>query len=359
MATHKRAETLMDSVCEDMEEKPEPYFSFGIIADIQYADIDNGYNFMKTRMRYYRNSLTLLKEAVQEWDSESTKPKFILQLGDIIDGFNVPQKTSDTSLAIILAEMEKLKIPFHHIWGNHEFYNFKRKYLMESKLNSKPLEDEIGQLTINEDTSETRSDQESFYGYHFSPYPGFRFLLIDCYDLSVIGRDTMSIKYGMSLKLLKEKNPNEDLNSPRGLEEEQFVQFNGGVSGAQLNWINSVLASSDEQDEKVVVIGHLPIHLDSTDAICLAWNYKEILSALQSHPCVIGYFAGHDHDGGYSVDASGIHHITFKGVIETPPENQAFGTMYMYEDKMVLKGRGLVLSKTLHYRNGRKEEPVH
>ncbi|CAH2292014.1 manganese-dependent ADP-ribose CDP-alcohol diphosphatase isoform X1 [Pelobates cultripes] len=320
MATHKRAETLMDSVCEDMEEKPEPYFSFGIIADIQYADIDNGYNFMKTRMRYYRNSLTLLKEAVQEWDSESTKPKFILQLGDIIDGFNVPQKTSDTSLAIILAEMEKLKIPFHHIWGNHEFYNFKRKYLMESKLNSKPLEDEIGQLTINEDTSETRSDQESFYGYHFSPYPGFRFLLIDCYDLSVIGRDTMSIKYGMSLKLLKEKNPNEDLNSPRG---------------------------------------HLPIHLDSTDAICLAWNYKEILSALQSHPCVIGYFAGHDHDGGYSVDASGIHHITFKGVIETPPENQAFGTMYMYEDKMVLKGRGLVLSKTLHYRNGRKEEPVH
>ncbi|KAM8945704.1 manganese-dependent ADP-ribose/CDP-alcohol diphosphatase-like [Pelodytes ibericus] len=337
-----------------MDETSEAYFSFGIIADIQYADIDNGYNFMKTRMRYYRNSLTLLKDAVQEWDREIKKPKFILQLGDIIDGFNVPHKMTDESLAKVLTEMEKLNIPFHHIWGNHEFYNFSRKCLFASKLNSKPLESEMDQLTINQESRENGTDQESFYGYHFSPFPKFRFLLIDCYDLSVIGRDPESILYGKSLKLLKEKNPNEDMNSPKGIEEQQFVQFNGGVSSTQLNWINSILASSDEKEEKVVVVGHLPIHPDSTDAICLAWNYKKILSVLHAHPCVVGYFAGHDHDGGYCVDACGIHHITFKGVIETPPENQAFGTMYMYRDKMVLKGRSLVLSRTLNYRNSKK-----
>uniref|UniRef100_A0A8C5WJV2 Manganese-dependent ADP-ribose/CDP-alcohol diphosphatase n=1 Tax=Leptobrachium leishanense TaxID=445787 RepID=A0A8C5WJV2_9ANUR len=348
----------LDLGCVEMDDTTEPYFSFGIIADIQYADIDDGYNFLKTRMRYYRNSLSLVKDAVQEWNAESVKPKFVLQLGDIIDGFNVPQKTSDASLDKILTELEKLKIPLHHIWGNHEFYNFQREYLMESKLNSKPIEDEMGQLSLNED-SECPSGHESFYVYHFSPFPKFRFLLIDCYDLSVIGREKSSVKYGKSLKLLKDKNPNENLNSPRGLDEDRFVQFNGGVSCTQLNWIDGILESSDENEEKVVVVGHLPIHPDSTDTICLTWNYEEMLSVLQAHPCVVAYFAGHDHDGGYCVDEYGIHHITFKGVIETPPESQAFGTMHVYEDRMVLKGRGLVLSRTLHYRNSRKADPLH
>ncbi|XP_053309992.1 manganese-dependent ADP-ribose/CDP-alcohol diphosphatase isoform X2 [Spea bombifrons] len=350
MAT-EMAEFVTGSAHDGTEDTLESYFSFGVVADIQYADIDDGYNFMKTRMRYYRNSLTLLKDAVAEWSKESQRPKFILQLGDIIDGYNVPHKTSEKSLTKVLSETETLRIPFHHIWGNHEFYNFSRKDLTESKLNSKPLEDKSDSRTMNKETSGLSDHQESFYGYHFSPFPKFRFLLIDSYDLSVIGRDPSSAMYEKSMKLLKEKNHNENMNSPKGLEEPQFVEFNGGIGVSQLNWIDGVLASSDEKEEKVVVVGHLPIHPDATDAICLAWNHKEILSVLQAHPCVVAYFAGHDHDGGYCVDSCGIHHITFRGVIETPPVTQAFGTMYMHRDRMVLKGRGLVSSRVLPYRH--------
>ncbi|KAM4691681.1 LOW QUALITY PROTEIN: dual specificity mitogen-activated protein kinase kinase 4 [Rhinophrynus dorsalis] len=238
-----------------MNSKSEPYFSFGIIADIQYADKDNGYNYTKTRMRYYRNSLTLLRGAVQEWALEHKKPQFILQLGDIIDGFNVQNKRSSESLKKVLSELEKLEIPFHHIWGNHEFYNFSRKHLTESKLNTKPVEGVMDQVPTSPRSMKFEYDHESVYAYHFSPFPKFRFLLIDSYDLSVIGRDPSSVKYESSLKLLKENNHNEDLNSPIGLTENQFVQFNGGISASQLNWIDSVLTSSDENDETVIVVG--------------------------------------------------------------------------------------------------------
>lgn len=193
-----------------MDEAPGPLFTFGVIADIQYADKDDGYNYVQTRVRYYRSSLSLLQDATQEWASESAPPAFILQLGDIIDGFNVPLKASESSLTKVLAEFEKLKIPVHHIWGNHEFYNFSRKQLMESKLNS---------MQLGDPWVTSPGDPESFYAYHFSPFPKFRILLIDSYDFSVIGRDSSSHKYVKSLKVLKQKNKNADLNSPTGIKK--------------------------------------------------------------------------------------------------------------------------------------------
>ncbi|XP_044130964.1 manganese-dependent ADP-ribose/CDP-alcohol diphosphatase-like [Bufo gargarizans] len=323
----------------------DPLFTFGIIADIQYADMDDGYNYTKTRVRFYRNSLSLLQGAVREWASEEVTPQFILQLGDLIDGYNVLHKSSEASLKKVLTEIDKLKTPVHHIWGNHEFYNFSRKQLMESRLNSSRVQATL--TTVPEDGSDPL---DWFYTYHFSPSSKFRLLLIDSYDFSVIGRDPSSEKHIKSSKLLRQKNPNEDKNSPKDLAETRFVQFNGGISAAQLSWIKDVLETADKNKEKVIVAGHLPVHPSSTDPICLTWNYQEVLDLLQSHPCVVAYFSGHDHDGGYHQDECGIHHLTFNGIIETPPESQAFGTMYVYQDKMVLKGRGLVPDRTLLYR---------
>ncbi|XP_070338106.1 manganese-dependent ADP-ribose/CDP-alcohol diphosphatase isoform X4 [Equus asinus] len=39
-----------------------------------------------------------------------------------------------------------------------------------------------------------------------------------------------------------------------GLSEPQFVQFNGGFSQEQLNWLNEVLTFSDTNQEKVVIV---------------------------------------------------------------------------------------------------------
>uniref|UniRef100_A0A8C8SR32 Manganese-dependent ADP-ribose/CDP-alcohol diphosphatase n=1 Tax=Pelusios castaneus TaxID=367368 RepID=A0A8C8SR32_9SAUR len=329
----------------------EPCFSFGVIADIQYADLEDGYNFWGSRRRYYRHSLHLLQSAVEEWNKEGNLLEFVLQLGDIIDGFNAQHKTSKNALGRVMKEFKKLRAPVHHIWGNHELYNFTRDYLTQSELNTKSLEDHIflGSAAKGQD-SPGDATAEHYYAYHFSPVTKFRFILLDAYDLSVLGRDKSTQKYQDSLKLLKEKNPNENLNSPTGLAEPHFVEFNGGFSQAQLDWFNEVLTFSDRNEEKVVVVGHIPIHPDSTDdSVCLAWNYKDALSVIHSHQCVVCFLAGHLHDGGYCLDSHGVHHLTLEGIVETPPGSHAFGTIHVYDNKLVLMGRGRIPDKVMYY----------
>lgn len=63
----------------------------------------------------------------------------VLQLGDIIDGYNAQYKASERSLERVMNTFQMLKVPVHHTWGNHEFYNFSRDYLTNSKLNTKFL----------------------------------------------------------------------------------------------------------------------------------------------------------------------------------------------------------------------------
>uniref|UniRef100_UPI0037E9919B manganese-dependent ADP-ribose/CDP-alcohol diphosphatase n=1 Tax=Semicossyphus pulcher TaxID=241346 RepID=UPI0037E9919B len=320
-----------------MENCPEqpPLFTFGVIADIQYADLDDGYNFTRTRRRYYRSSLQLLRNARESWLESAVKPEFILQLGDIIDGFNKGHDASDRALDTVLAEFSSGPAEVHHVWGNHEFYNFSRSALLRSRLNST--------LHIDRTVNAAPADRD-IYAYSFSPFPGFTFVILDGYDVSLLGREESSPLYKDSLSLIRQHNSNEDLNCPvfEGLEQ-RFTMFNGGYSKVQLDWLESVLTSADENKEKVTIVSHLPVHPRSTTPICLAWNYDELLSIIRSHLCVVCFMAGHDHDGGYHKDKdTGVHHLTLKGVIETPPDSNAFGTVSVYEDRMELRGSGRV-----------------
>ena len=61
-----------------------PLISFGVIADIQYLDADNGHNFARTMERHYRGSLGVLKQACGFWIGKQVD--FVMQLGDIVDG---------------------------------------------------------------------------------------------------------------------------------------------------------------------------------------------------------------------------------------------------------------------------------
>jgi len=81
--------------CDDNFDKP--LFSFGLITDIQYADIDDGWDYNKTSARRYRNSLTLLQNAVEDWKQKG-EISFVTQLGDIIDGLNKKTSASEISL---------------------------------------------------------------------------------------------------------------------------------------------------------------------------------------------------------------------------------------------------------------------
>ncbi|NWU95411.1 ADPRM diphosphatase, partial [Upupa epops] len=307
--------------------------AFGVIADIQYADADDGLSFDGTRRRFYRQSLAKLRAAVAAWTEEQPPLAFVLQLGDSIDGRCAGGGEADRSLGRVLAALEPL--PVHHAWGNHELYNFNRARLARTGLRSRPT-------TAGPPATDC-------WAYSFSPAAGLRIVLLDAYELSVLGWEPGSTRYQESMRLLREKNPNDNLNSPAGLKEPQFVEFNGGFSQAQLDWLNQVLKYSDENQEKVIVAGHVPLYPGASDSVCLAWNYQDALSVIHAHQCVVCVLAGHLHDGSYSLDTHGVHHLTLEGVIETPPESNAFGTIYVYKDKMILKGRGRISDRVMYF----------
>ena len=107
-------------------------FAFGVIADIQYADREDGTNFNKTSTRRYRHALEITKRAVEDWTTQSrtggvpgwgarTDLAFIAQMGDVIDGCNKGLGASDAALQTVLAELQKAPSDrFVHLIGNHE-----------------------------------------------------------------------------------------------------------------------------------------------------------------------------------------------------------------------------------------------
>ncbi|XP_007561577.1 PREDICTED: manganese-dependent ADP-ribose/CDP-alcohol diphosphatase [Poecilia mexicana] len=313
-------------------QQPAPLFTFGVIADIQYADIDDGFNFSRTRKRYYRSSLKLLQNALESWSDSAVKPDFILQLGDVIDGFNKPNGASQRALDTVMREFASCPVKVHHVWGNHEFYNFSRSQLMGSPLDS----------SLNADW---RPKQSDIYAYKFSPFPGFVFVVLDAYDVSLLGIPESSERYNKAMNLIKLHNNNEDLNCPPELQSHsRFTMFNGGFSQEQLDWLDLVLSVADEKQEKVTLVSHIPVHPGTTDYVCLAWNQEELLAIIRSHSCVVCYMAGHAHDGGYYLD-TGAHHLTLDGVIETRPDSDAYATVSVYPDRMELTGSGRVMDR--------------
>lgn len=181
-----------------------PRVAFGVIADIQFADAEDGHDFGGYRRRYYRHSLRLLREAVRAWADESPPIDFVLQLGDSIDGQNIRRGEAESALQQVLAVLGELSVPVHHAWGNHELYNFSRARLVHTGLYSRPA-----------GGSEGPPDSEC-HAYHWSPAPRLRLVVLDTYDVSTLGTDPGSPRYQESLRVLREKNPNDDLNSPAG-----------------------------------------------------------------------------------------------------------------------------------------------
>ena len=219
--------------------------SFGVIADVQYADIDDGTNYLQTTKRYYRNALKCLQRAVETWNQGKVTISFALQLGDIIDG-QCKTKQRDHSrdaLSAVLTECTKLKCQMYHLYGNHEFYNFTKKELMTTELYSPNLSN-----------VETVEKGRTAY-YHFSPAVGLRIVCLDTYDVSMLGNEESSQQYKMAEEMIRRHNPNSEMNSYSGLSEDdmRYVKFNGGIGEEQMKWLEDTLSTSDKDREIVII----------------------------------------------------------------------------------------------------------
>uniref|UniRef100_A0ACD6AL93 Uncharacterized protein n=1 Tax=Avena sativa TaxID=4498 RepID=A0ACD6AL93_AVESA len=299
----------------------EPLFSFGVIADVQYADIPDGRSFLGVP-RYYRHSITVLQRAVRSWNSHKAGLKFCVNFGDIVDGF-CPRDRSLSAVQAVVAEFDRFHGgPAYHMLGNHCLYNLPRSELV----------------------SVLRMPGRAYYD--FSPWPGYRFVVLDAYDFSTVGWPRDHPVALAARRFLEERNPNSDKNSPTGLtgEDRRFVMFNGGVGEEQLRWLDGALRSAARRGETVVVCSHLPLHPGAVSPAGLMWNYEEALAVVHRHGCVAACLAGHDHKGGYAVDARGVHHRTLEAALECPPGTDAFGRVDVFPGRLSLAGSGRMAS---------------
>lgn len=294
----------------------QPLFSFGVITDVQYADIPDGHSFLGVR-RYYRNSLLVLQRAVKKWNNHQNI-SFSLNLGDIVDG-KCPKDQSLNLVSKVIQEFKNFNGPVYHLIGNHCLYNLPRTKLL-------PL------LSIP-------SVHPHAY-YEFSPIPEYRFVILDGYDISAIGWPHDHPHTIQALNFLNEKNPNENKDSPNGLVnlEKRFVKFNGGVGKEQLKWLEKTLQDATKSNQKVIVCCHIPLDPGSTSKDSLLWNYDEVMDVIHEYDCVKVCLCGHDHKGGYSVDSHGVHHRVLEAALECPLGVDAFGYIDVFEDRLSLIG---------------------
>ena len=130
---------------EEVAPDAGPQVSFGLIADVQYADRDD------RGTRAYRASLGKLEACVADLNSRDLD--FTIQLGDFVD-------RRPESFAQVLPRYDALTMPHYHVLGNHDF----------------PLPRDQVLRTLG---------MESAY-YSFSS-GGWRFVVLDTLDITIGG----------------------------------------------------------------------------------------------------------------------------------------------------------------------------
>lgn len=308
----------------------QPLLRFGLLTDIQYADIDDRMQVYSKRWRYYRNSLRILNNAVEDYNKMDDL-KMVLHLGDIIDGF--ASNDSDACLDKVLACFDRLKTAHHHIVGNHCLYNFDKdtatRRLGISRLSGQ--------------------DSHAYYTLLLSPTTkttsGIRLVVLDTFDISTIAYpDPSHPKHIRALQLVTSHNTNNDLLDPSGLvgAEKRFVLFNGGVDTDQLTWLDETLAQAAAAKEKVIIASHVPF-CDGISRIGLCWNYEEVLSIIHRYgkDVVPLCLSGHNHARLEATDSAGIHHTSLEAVLEAGPMDvPCYGTVSVFADKILITGCG-------------------
>eukprot|EP00953_Heterococcus_sp_UTEX-ZZ885_P005225 3292-Heterococcus_DN1.PRE.4 len=237
-------------------------------ADVQYAPIEDGSGH-SGRPRYYKNSLKVLAAACEAWNSN--KVQFGVHLGDCIDGL-CPKTESQTAMTAVVNTFKKYRGHTYHMLGNHCLYNLPRAELNEQLGISTSVQlvavmshaitatAYVTQHALVSDTTICHcyakllipllitASQEPDCSYYSFTKEGFRFIVLDCYDISAEGWDPEHPKSLYARSILDKINPNRNQNSPAGLDglNQRFVRFGGAVGPRQLLWLKMQLEEAGD-----------------------------------------------------------------------------------------------------------------
>jgi len=342
-----------------------PLLSFGLISDIQYADIPDGASYSGTP-RFYRHAVESVSRAAESWKQADVA--FAVHLGDIVDGF-CPRNQSITAVTTVADALSIFKGMTYHAVGNHCLYNLERDTL--AKLLGTPQQPRErktgpGDPQQPRERKKDRYDQGCLY-YHFDQEEAsMRFIVLDCYDISLTWPQA-SGRHQQAKRILSEGRGEARLgnvNSPAELEglSRRFVGFNGAVGTVQLEWLDTRLAEAKERGLRVILISHNPLHPSASPSVCLLWNYEQVLATIHKYSdTVVLCLAGHAHSGGFCEDERGIYHRVMEATVECAPGVDAYATVQVFDNRLHFQGTGKVESKTLYFKDktaGVAEEPA-
>ena len=275
-----------------------PLFSFGIVADPQYADIP-----ARPEMnRFYAESTKKLADAIDTFNQEDLA--FVVTLGDLIDrGWD--------SFETVLDCYDQLRHRSLLLPGNHDFaVGPEHLAKVHDRLNMPAR-------------------------WHDFSLGDFRFIVLDGNDVSTFAPPLGDPRRGLAETRLETLRQAGALNAQ---------DWNGSFSDKQLSWLRATLAKADAMQEQVVLFCHYPLYPENAHNM---WDAPEVLKVLAAHHSVKAWFCGHNHDGNYGAIGN-THFVNMKGMVDTPDQN-AFAIADVYPDRIVIRGFGRETSRILMF----------
>lgn len=267
---------------------------FGLIADIQYADCD------PSGSRFYRNSLAKLDAAISALNRQNVQ--FTINLGDVTD------REFERNIDSVLVRLKQLNHKLINLSGNHDYNGVGNERILYKKLDIKA----------------------DYYSFKKKDWV---FIFLNTNEISDYANPSDTEKAQELSAMLQQI----ELSGGR-----QGASYNGGIGKKQLQWLNSQLQKAEKAHHKVLIFAHHPLFPES---VYTALNNTAILNVIENYSCVKAIFAGHRHTGSFAYYKD-IPVITAEGMIETENDN-AFGVVKLYKDKIVVEGQGRMSSHEL------------
>jgi 3',5'-cyclic AMP phosphodiesterase CpdA len=269
----------------------DPLFSFGLLADVQYADDDT----RPELDRHYRASLGKLEEAIAEFDRHDLA--FVVHLGDLVDH----------DLENLLPVQQRLagsRAPVRQVLGNHDFTA-------------------SGSPTGISDIAEVGKAfglSEPFYSFDL---PGWRFIVLNTNEVGTIAypRDSAGWQQGRRLldRIAAEGRPN-------------ARPWNGTIGAEQRSWLSDQLCDAGQDGLQAIVLAHHPVFPEHGDNLL---DDLELRDWLAGFAALKAWFNGHQHFGAYG-RYRGIHYLTTCGMVQSA--QNAYSIARVHPDRIEITG---------------------
>jgi len=272
--------------------------TFGVVADVQFQAAP------ASGSRAYDRSWLKLRRVLDAFEGRGVR--FIVHLGDLING-------DAASYDVILPAFAHAPAPVRFVLGNHDYdVAADRKAGLLGRLGLGP-------------------------GYSAFSEGGWRFV--------VLNGDELGANFPKGDSLARESD--EMLGALAAAGRPNATIWNGGVSRAQMDFLEAELSAADRSGRSVVVFCHFPVLPPAAHNL---WNDEAVIACLERHPSAKAYFAGHNHAGDAAV-RDGIVYLTFSGLVETP-DTLAGAVVTLDRDRILVDGLGREPDRTFPVRPG-------